>query len=53
MRVIIPADDHRCGKRVPIAPRPALPALTVSAASGVPIRACRRFRVLPRLLAVR
>jgi hypothetical protein len=26
-------------------------ALTVSAASGAPIRACRRFRFLPRLLA--
>ena len=33
--------------------RPAISALTVSAASGVPIRACRRFRVLPRLLVVR
>jgi hypothetical protein len=29
------------------------PALTVSGPSGVPIRACRRFRFLPRLLAAR
>jgi hypothetical protein len=36
-----------------IAYRTAIPALTVSAASGVPIRACRRFRFLPRLLAAR
>jgi hypothetical protein len=51
--VIIPAHDHRCGKRVRIAPRPAIPALTVSAAPGAPIRTCRRFCFLPRRLAVR
>jgi hypothetical protein len=51
--VIIPAHDHRCAKRVRIALRSAIPALTVSAASGVPIRACRRSRFLPRLLAAR
>jgi hypothetical protein len=51
--VIIPTHDHRCARRVRIAQRPAIPALTVSAASGAPIRACRRFRFLPRRLAAR
>jgi hypothetical protein len=52
LRVIIPSHDHRCAKRVRIAQRSAIPALTISATSGVPIRACRRFCFLPRLLAV-